>query len=874
MKSVATSFSIPITLELRAATGSASARRGEPVTIGIPMPPGVVADGADLGVFRADGSSTTAQFDILDRWSDGSVRWVLADFQADASPSADAVYELRRALPGARPLVPLATVESDGAIVVTTGTAVFRCAPGGSFPFGALSVGGESVVDLERSGIIVENSRGRKLPVVIASVATERNGPVHAVIRCDGYVGARLRPPMVMTMRLHFFAGSAAVRVELTFRNPRKAKHPGGYWSLGHSSSIFLRHVAVRLALADASDSDGPVVVRSSPERGVPFEAWATPFELYQDSSGGPVWNSPVHVNRHGVVPATFRGYRAHGGGRQANGLRACPAVVLERGSTMAAFAVPQFWQNCPKAIEASDAALDLALFPAQYADAHELQGGEQKTHTFVMAFGPDAISDGTFDWARAPLAGRTTPEWYASTEAVPFLTPSAHDPHRDYLRLVDSVVEGDDAVIRKREVVDEYGWRNFGDLWADHEAVFAKGTLPLVSHYNNQYDGVAGFACQFMRSGDTRYWELMDDLARHVVDIDVYHTDEDRAAYNHGLFWHTCHYTDAGPSSHRAYPSARGVTGGGPGNEHDYSTGLMLHYFLTGDPQSRQTVVELAGWVLAMDDGGRNWLRWVDDGPTGLASATVSPDYHGPGRGAAYSINTLLDAHRLTGDAVYLEKAEALVRRSVRPDDDMDALDLLDAERRWSYTVFLQVLARYLDYLAERGDLGTMYAYGRETLLRYARWMAENERPYLDHPEKLEYPNETWAAQDLRKAAVFALAARHMAGAERKRLLERASGFFRYAISTLDAHVTRTLTRPQVLLMTNGYMQAYFAAHPESAAPAPTTACEPLPKRVPFVTQRARIKRRAVASAAVGASVIAGLLLALGAAVGWTVIR
>ena len=38
-------------------------------------------------------------------------------------------------------------------------------------------------------------------------------------------------------------------------------------------------------------------------------------------------------------------------------------------------------------------------------------------------------------------------------------------------------------------------------------------------------------------------------------------------------------------------------------------------------------------------------------------------------------------------------------------------------------------------------------YAYGRASLLHYARWMADNEYPYLDKPEILEYPNETWAA-------------------------------------------------------------------------------------------------------------------------------
>jgi hypothetical protein len=35
---------------------------------------------------------------------------------------------------------------------------------------------------------------------------------------------------------------------------------------------------------------------------------------------------------------------------------------------------------------------------------------------------------------------------------------------------LVAAAIEGDDTVEHKRERIDEYGWRNFGDLYADHE--------------------------------------------------------------------------------------------------------------------------------------------------------------------------------------------------------------------------------------------------------------------------------------------------------------------------------------------------------------------------------------------------------------------
>ena len=78
-----------------------------------------------------------------------------------------------------------------------------------------------------------------------------------------------------------------------------------------------------------------------------------------------------------------------------------------------------------------------------------------------------------------------------------------------------------------------------------------------------------------------------MNELTGHVIDIDIYHTDEDKSAYNHGLFWHTYHYLDADTGTHRSYPKMGRIpphgtpVPGGPANEQNYATGLLLTLFL-----------------------------------------------------------------------------------------------------------------------------------------------------------------------------------------------------------------------------------------------------------------------------------------------------
>jgi hypothetical protein len=221
------------------------------------------------------------------------------------------------------------------------------------------------------------------------------------------------------------------------------------------------------------------------------------------------------------------------------------------------------------------------------------------------------------------------------------------------------------------------------------------------------------------------------------------------------------------------------------------------------------------------------------------------SPLYHGPGRGAANSIVALLTGHRATGDARYLLKAEELIRRCIHPRDDIGERNLLDVERRWFYTVFLQALGNYLDYKIELQSLDAMYQYARTSLLHYADWMVDHEYPYLDRPEILEYPTETWAAQDMRKSDVFAFAAKHASGAGRDRLLERAEFFFHASVSKLSGLPTRTLTRPVVLMLTNGLMHAGCPAS-ATAPEGPRLSAADSGSPVHFVPQKTRALERA----------------------------
>jgi hypothetical protein len=99
------------------------------------------------------------------------------------------------------------------------------------------------------------------------------------------------------------------------------------------------------------------------------------------------------------------------------------------------------------------------------------------------VSFGADDVSEAPLDWCRSRIVACVDPEWVLSSGAVPFLAPLG----ADHAALVNAAVDGPDRFEAKREVIDEYGWRHFGEIYGDHESIRQK-TPPIVSHYNNHY--------------------------------------------------------------------------------------------------------------------------------------------------------------------------------------------------------------------------------------------------------------------------------------------------------------------------------------------------------------------------------------------------
>lgn len=824
-------------------------RHSEPATASIPLPRGVLGEGCLLSLRVAGGNPVPVQQRVISQWPDRSAKWVLLDFAATvAANSQTTLLAQVGQAESARQEPPMHISETATTVEVRGSGYRFEFQRSGHETLAQVAKGGQPLLGTNGLRLKLVDAAGGLFFSSIDDLKIDTAGPLRTELTATGHFdGASGRTPLRLELQMTVCAGQAALLVDVDVCNPRAAKHRNNHWDLGDPGSFCIRELSMQIEPAVMPKT----IAWSATTAGTWEELEATEICLYQDSSGGDNWDSSNHIAAGGMPSVGFRGYKVFGLSDDKvldEGDRAQPGLIAKSDQIAIGVAIDKFWQNFPKSLAWSDGAVRAGLFPANGQLPVELQGGERKRQRVALYFDASTNAE-RIERLHRPLEISVDPEWVAASRAVQYLVPGEAAVATQYDNYLNSIINGPHSFVGKRELIDEYGWRNFGDLYADHEAVRSAADRPLVSHYNNQYDFLLAAGLHFLRTGDDRWGQLMRDAARHVVDIDIYHTEEDRAAYNGGMFWHTDHYMDAATATHRTYSSANaggGDYGGGPSNEHNYTSGLLLYYFLTGDTSAKSAVCKLADWVIAMDDGACTVFSLFDGSDTGKASSTVSPGYQKPGRGAGNSINALLDAYTLTGRRSYVTKAEQLLCRCIHPHDDIAALGLDEPEYRWSYLVFLQVVGKYLDFKHELGETDYFFYYARDSLRHYAQSMLENEKPYKDVLHKVELPTETWPAQDIRKCHIMHLAATCSTGALQEAFSTKAGFFFERCITDLLDFETAYLTRPRVILAVYGHVHRFFTEHGyDSSAGAALRARHgyKFGTPQPFVPQHAMVK-------------------------------
>ena len=159
------------------------------------------------------------QFRVLHRYPDGAIQWVLVDTLASVEAGGNKVIWLTNGFGNSAG--PHLAVDGSDRITVNTGTARFVIRKTNYNVFDSVVVDGTPF--LQGTGGITAVSGSTRYSSALDNDSTaviEENGPVKAVIRCDGHLKPESGPWLFgYTMRMYFYRNTGRVRLDLIIKN-------------------------------------------------------------------------------------------------------------------------------------------------------------------------------------------------------------------------------------------------------------------------------------------------------------------------------------------------------------------------------------------------------------------------------------------------------------------------------------------------------------------------------------------------------------------------------------------------------------------------------------------------------------------------------
>lgn len=222
-------LSIPVSIKERNGIG----RVREPVSIGIPFPKGAIRDPSSLTVSTGNKEPIPFATQILGKWSDGSLKWILVDLQISMSPLEEKTVHIK-----SNPETnqnkgwewELDIEDTDGEFIVRTGKADFHVDRATLGPLKKIILENSSIIDLDPSRLVLTGDKGDRWEAYVDRSFVESFNSLKGTLYLEGYFSS------VKTNRMHdlqfkcrvtFWAGHSYASLEVTLLNPDAAKHPG-----------------------------------------------------------------------------------------------------------------------------------------------------------------------------------------------------------------------------------------------------------------------------------------------------------------------------------------------------------------------------------------------------------------------------------------------------------------------------------------------------------------------------------------------------------------------------------------------------------------------------------------------------------------------
>ncbi|MCX7590239.1 MAG: hypothetical protein N2255_01285, partial [Kiritimatiellae bacterium] len=658
-----------LNLRLTLAERHGQTRTLEPVTSGVPLPEGRYKDVSAFRLLDTEGNEIPCQFTPIVRWyRDGSIRWLLLDFEASVPAFTIRPVYLRDDGP-ARPVEnPIRVTEDTERITVITGPLKFTVRKKGfnlideawldESGQGAFSDTNRVVKSSEWSGPILW-SNAPNLPVYRAYRASadkncvvmiEEAGPMRVVIKAAGRhlpddPAGEQDKLLDYVVRIHAYRNKSFLRVVYS------AECKQGE-AINRFTPVDRWHVAVTGDLGKPEElryrfgNSGADVTGGF---GSQDRAWLVCESADEWEVGGAAY----HNSTEGVL-------RGQAMSIQPPRLGYVDLCGPRRGI---AVSVRWFWQNFPKGLFVHrDGAIHAALWPSFVRKTATVTGftgdrraqffpGVSKTHELMIHFHGSQDTDripAIHAMLERPLFAAAPSSWYCEqTRAFGRLASSDPTLYPEDIRWL--VVNYDfffeqnlREMLRYRNFnrgLNAYGMFNFGDhinhVTPERRDKSGERPDPTDVHWDNNYYGFPhAMLIQFVRTGNLDMLEMAEQCSTHLQDVDIlcWHPDQ--------RFWGAPRYS-AGLDHVRIYGQGDAVYASDTYN-HYKNQSLFERFWLKGDRRA-----------LEMGILSANFAR------------THKTDAISQSRSIGHGIIMLLCAYETTGDTSYLEAAQTIVNKT-----------------------------------------------------------------------------------------------------------------------------------------------------------------------------------------------------------------
>ena len=511
------------------------------VRAGFPLPKGTVGNESEIRILGPGGNPVASMATPLSKWDDGSIRWVLLDFGGEAGQVYEVDFSGRLGTGHVQGGL-LRIDRTDNKATMHTDKIDLAASSEGLIDrirFGQSDLGpGKLTIEMQ---VTLDGKPATLFAMPARQLEIEETGPLHGCLRMEGFFGTAEGKQTAMKYDLRVQAATGLQRVTLMltivhWADRNRSQNRDEPYS-DPAPVIVVKGLSVQFAL-----SPEPAVVVFGTDKDA--------FVL----DGAAELRQPDDL--HYVV--TQKGKPV------ANGTRAPGWVAVKRGDNWCVLGVRHFWQNYPRALFVTPAAIGVRLYAGD--QPFDWEAGLAKTHEIILDFLPAGHDPSPPRVVLDPLRLTIPPSWACGTEAVGAVLPRRIEALRNF-PYWECWREAD-----MRDYVNQmpFGMRDFGDGYMG-------GPYKGKNAYQNlEYDVPFNYLLEFLRTGDPWYINVAEPMARHQTDIDVNNFS--------GMVWkhsplHTTTEADLG---------------------HVFLRGVLLHYLLTGEKRQLEMARKVGDFIVA----------------------------------------------------------------------------------------------------------------------------------------------------------------------------------------------------------------------------------------------------------------------------------